>query len=197
MHTIRRRLQELHAEYGDKVDLWIHLGRSPWDFITCERLAFRQDFSSSWFSDESQKAYYLGRDNLKQNAQDLGPCPWTDVPIGLNTEMDVQSIVPEATKLLSKYHESPSSPKTLEICSHLEAGPLGCGFCFYESMANCFTAGRKRNVLFMHVPRHLEQDNLLQAKDAILAVIGASIASLIQRETTPPVDYLTHFGQFR
>ncbi|KAL9082779.1 MAG: hypothetical protein Q9159_006192 [Coniocarpon cinnabarinum] len=198
MGVIRKRLQELHVEHGGKVDLWVHLGRGPWEFVTCERLAFRQDFSSSWLNDEAQKAYYLGRDNVGQNAHDLGPCPWTEVPIGLNTEMDVGSIVPDAAKRLSEYCELSGSLKTpLEVRSHLEAGPGGCGFCFYESMANCFALGRRRNVLFVHMPRHTDAGSLSQARDAVLAVIGASIATLVRRQTAPPMDYKTHFGEFR
>ena len=196
--TIRQRIRELHDNHGSNVDLWIHLGRGPWNFVTCERLAFRQDFTSSWLDHEARAAYYLGRDNVGQNAHDLGHNPWTELPMGLDTEIDVSAVVTDANEALKRHHKAMGSDEPLlEVRSHLEAGAAGCGFCYYESMANCFAKGRKRDVLFMHVPRHTDQDNLERARDAVLAVVGASVRALIRRETTSTVDWKEHFGHYQ
>lgn len=197
--AIRKRTQELHAQHGRDVDLWIHLGRGPWTFVTCERLAFRQDFGSTWLGDGYQDGYFVYRDNAGETAHEIGPCPWTKVPMGLNSEIDVEAVVPDANASLKRHTETVSGADTpLEVRSHLEAGGAGCGFIFYESMANCFVAGRGRDVLFTHLPRNIDEKNLEKARDAVLAIIGASCAAIAHREDAPPdVDWKEKFGHFR
>jgi len=181
--TIRRTLKTLHEDYGNKVDLWIHLGRGPWDHVTCERRAYRQDFTSSWLTERAFEGYYLGPDNEKQSIADLGPCPWMNVPMGLNSEIDINTVVVSANaglKTAAQQHE---------------AGNAGCGFAFYESLANCFAMGRKRDILFVHVPRQETPAALEKGRDAVLAIVGASIASIIARARAPPADFKTEFGK--
>jgi pyroglutamyl-peptidase len=199
--TIRRTLKTLHEDYGNKVDLWIHLGRGPWDHVTCERRAYRQDFTSSWLTEQAYEGYYLGPDNEKQSVADLGPCPWMNVPMGLNSEIDINTVVVSANaglKTAAQQHEAgeESTAQTpLEVKSHVEAGNAGCGFAFYESLANCFAMGRKRDILFVHVPRQETPAALEKGRDAVLAIVGASIASIMTRARAPPADFKTEFSK--
>ena len=199
--NIRRTLKTLHGDHGNKVDLWVHLGRGPWDHVTCERRAYRQDFSSSWLTEQAYKGYYLGPDNEKQSASDLGPCPWMNVPMGLNSEIDINAVVVDANtrlKTAAEQHEAGeagTAPTPLEVKSHVEAGNGGCGFAFYESLANCFIADRKRDVLFVHVPRQEIPAALEKGRDAVLAIVGASIAAIIRRTSAPPADLRADFGK--
>lgn len=197
---IRHTLNNLHGDYGNKVDLWIHLGRGPWEHVTCERRAFRQDFSSSWLTEKAYEGYYTGPDNKKQSVPDYGPCPWMNVPMGLNSEIDINTVVIDANrglKTVAQQHGpgEGSTAEPLEVKSHVEAGNAGCGFTFYESMANCFTAGRKRDVLFLHVPQWVTPAALEKGRDAVLAIIGASISSIMRRAPTPPADWKKEFGK--
>ncbi|KAK4498843.1 hypothetical protein PRZ48_009353 [Zasmidium cellare] len=191
--TKRRRIKDLHDQYGATVDLWVHLGRGPWSFITCERRAFRQDFTSSWLGDDARKGYYLYRDNEKKTAKELGHCPWKEagVPIGLESEIDVNGVVEGSNGALKKMREDP-----LEVRSHVEAGDAGCGFTFYESMANCVVDGRRRHVLFCHVPRSTEEVEIQRATEAVLAIVGASVEYIVAREgSEQEVDWKQEFGR--
>ncbi|GAB7356761.1 hypothetical protein MBLNU459_g7659t1 [Dothideomycetes sp. NU459] len=117
----RDSIAKIHETYSGKVDLFVHLGRSPWSWITVERRAFSQEMSSSWLREENYKGYYVGRDHNGQRVQDLGPCPWKakGVPIGLDTELDVDAVVSDANAALDRHD---SGGEHLTVKSHLEAG---------------------------------------------------------------------------
>jgi hypothetical protein len=197
--AVRTAIQSLHAEHGGKVDLFIHLGRGPWEFVSCERFAFSQSMTCSWLSEpEAKEGYYTYRHNDGKTAEESGGDVWREkgVPMGLNSEVDVNHVVALANTALEQAAGG-GEGKTLEVRSHLEAGPAGCGYAFYESLANCWVAARKRDVLFCHVPRHTDQENLEKARDAVLAVIGASVAALMKRESEPAGDWKIAFGEQR
>lgn len=124
-----------------------------------------------------------------------------NVPMCLNSEIDINTVVVHAnTELMAvaQQHEAgeASTARTpLEVKSHVEAGSSGCGFAFYESLANCFAAARKRNNLFVHVPRQETPVALEKGRDAVLATIGASIASIVRSENAPPADFKIDFGK--
>ena len=176
MAVVRGRLKELHLEYGSKTDLWVHLGQWAMDFVACERRAFRQDFDSSWNHYMGDKHYYTYPDSDGRSVDDLGANPWLNAPMGLHSEVPIDETVSFANLALM-HGERP-----LKVASHFEAGAAGCGYTFYESMANCFVAGRQRNVIFVHIPSSVDVVSLEKAKDAVLAVIGAAIDALIKKK---------------
>ena len=175
MGFIRHRLKELHDEYGSSVTLWIHLGQWKMDFVSCERRAFRQDFISSWSHHMSDKHYYTLPDSAEKSVDDLGPNPWLAVPTGLHSEVPIDATVLAANSVLEK------DIMPLKVASHHEAGSAGCGYTFYESMANCFVAGRRRDVIFVHVPPDADAPSLEKARDAVLAIIGAAVHALVEQ----------------
>ncbi|CAF9910037.1 MAG: hypothetical protein GOMPHAMPRED_006933 [Gomphillus americanus] len=187
--TIRRRTKELHTELGSKVDLWIHLGQWAQDWVTCERRAFRQDFLSTWNLHNGDKHYYSSPDSLGKNIDDAGPNPWLDVPLGLHSEVPVDATVSGANEQLARHGEK-KGDQPLRVASHFEAGAHGCGLIFYESMANCYVQGRKRDVLFVHVPPGTDQDRLEKGKEAVLAIIGSAIAALVNRKLMTKEDFV-------
>lgn len=181
----RAAIKAMHEKHGTDVDLWIHLGRQSEDFYTCERRAFRQDFTCSWLGEPDQKGYYGRPDNVKQNVDDIGPNPWLAVPLGLNTEVHVTRTVAKADEVYKRSYGSTSNtanePQFLpDIRSHVEAASMACGFVFYESLAHCWVAGRKRHVLFCHVPREVDESSITRGTHAVLAIIGAAIADIIE-----------------
>ena len=115
-------------------------------------------------------------------------------------EIDINTVVVDANaglKTAAQQHEAgeaTTAQTPLEVKSHVEAGSAGCGFAFYESLANCFVAGQKRDILFVHVPRQETPAALEKGRDAVLAIIGASIASITKRVSAPPADFKTEFG---
>ena len=187
----RRRIRELHTELGSTVDLWIHLGQWGQDWVTCERRAYRQDFLSTWNQHNADKHYYSSPDGVGKTIDDAGPNPWLDVPVGLHSEVPIDATVSGANEQLAKYHkEKTGKDEPLKVASHFEAGAHGCGLAFYESMANCYVQGRKRDVLFVHVPPSTDQGALEKGKDAVLAVIGSAVAALIHRKPMTREDFI-------
>jgi pyroglutamyl-peptidase len=68
------------------VDLFIHLGEARgWNFVTVERVAYKQGMSSSWWGPNEEKQYYTMADNAGLTIKDVGPCPWDEVPMGLRS----------------------------------------------------------------------------------------------------------------
>jgi pyrrolidone-carboxylate peptidase len=124
-----------------------------------------------------------------------------NVPMGLNSEIDINTVVVDANAGLKaaaqqqEAGEASTAQTPLEVKSHVEAGSAGCGFAFYESLANCFAAGRKRDILFVHVPRQESPAALEKGRDAVLAIIGASITSIMRRESASPADFKIEFGK--
>lgn len=87
------------AKKRDPVDLFLHIGMADgWDFVSVERAAYKQGFSSTWWSMlESSLGYYMIPDNSGKTILDSGPCPWIGTPTGLSTSFEVDGLV-EAVK---------------------------------------------------------------------------------------------------
>lgn len=168
-----------------------------WDFVSVERRAFRQGFSSDWWGGGSSagsrkevKAYYTMPDNSGQTVQDAGACPWEDVPLGLGTEVDVDGVVEGANERLESLdrgeetqeeEEGKGRGKKVVVKPHHEAGSYCCGFLYYESLANRWVKGTRGQVMFCHVPGETDKKSLEGARDAIVAII-ASAAELLVKE---------------
>lgn len=174
-----------------KADLIVHLGMADgWDFISVERGAYKQGFSSGWWGPlESMMGYYMIPDNVGQTILNSGPCPWLTTPMGLQTSFDVDELVDKANLRL---HDDRSSifltntgnpgPVYLPIKAHAEAGSYCCGFIYYESLAHCWIRGRDPNVLFCHVPGYTDDASLLSGRDAVVAVIKEAVTQLVARK---------------
>jgi len=204
---IRDYCRRLHDDHGHLYDLFVHIGQaSGWDFVSIERLAFKQGMSSNWWTAREREAYYMIPDNAGKTVEDAGRCPWDGVPMALQTCLDVDKIAAGANSILetgyrfgepfssaaatdraiyqaaggdranSQAHLSP-----IKVKPHNEGGPYCCGFIHYESLANCYVQGRPGVVLFCHVPEQLDIESLQRARDAILAVIVSAVNELIQR----------------
>lgn len=170
--------------HPDAIDLYLHIGMANgMDYVTVERQAYRQDFSSTWWDRwqrPSGRLYYTSPDETGKTVDDAGPCPWFDakVPIGLAPDFDIDTIVGSAKKLLTAgvpFRRDKREP--IELKSHIEAGNYGCGFIYYESLANRFVQQKRKNVLFCHVPGELDKVSLEKARDAIVAVIVSTAAT--------------------
>lgn len=176
---MRAHIKELHDNPSTSdADLYVHLGRaSVFDYVSVERAAFRQDMTSNFWQGArpgTSREYYSYPASDGKNVNDIGPCPWTDLgaPLGLSPAVDTMTVVENATEILSANKEVTS--KRLTIKEHFEAGYFGCGFVFYESMANRDVKGKEINVLFCHVPGSTEKEELERARDAVVAVIVAA-----------------------
>ncbi|KAK8043077.1 hypothetical protein PG994_013560 [Apiospora phragmitis] len=196
--------------------LFVHLGeaRGLWDHhVTIERCAFKQGMTSDFWgavggAPRGDRKYYTVPDAVGEVVDDLGPCPWgADVPVGLRTALDVDAVADKARGILRMCSQFSSNSSRggggggnraaeaeedrdngpLGILPHLEAGFYGCGFIYYESLANCYVKqqqleGRynKPNVLFCHVPGKEDARSLVRARDAVLAVIVAAVDEVLR-----------------
>lgn len=196
---------DVNDEGGSKALLVVHLGeaRGLWDHhITVERSAFKQGMTTNFWDavgvPKNQK-YYSMPDAVGETVDDLGPCPWgADVPVGLQTAVDVNAVVEKARGVLracsqfgrhqrvnqeaddekKEYYDN----KPLEIRPHMEAGFYACGFLYYESLAHCYVRGLRRpDVLFCHVPGKEDARSLGRALDAVLAVIVGAVDEVLLR----------------
>ena len=200
---MRSAFKEIYAQYGAQIDLWIHLGRmgQP-SCYTCERRAYSQDFTSSWGT--SSGGYYKNPGNDNRTAHDIGPNPWAakNVPLGLDADFDICRVVADADKAFKKHfqsrHADDSEPVAVPyIRSHVDAGDVGCGFAFYEMLANYWVAGKQAHALFCHVPPPVDRASIETGRDVILAVVGACIANIIAEAKKPPRTSGPTARQFR
>lgn len=162
-----------------------------WDYVSIERRAYKQGFSSTFWGKREEKAYYMLEDVAGKTVLDAPPCPWSDVPMGLSTDLDVDAIVAAANKRLQSPAESaqtsdpskgkPANPH-LQIKPHHEPGSYCCGFMYYESLANRFVNGTKGYVLFCHVPGDTNDASLEKAKESILAIVGGAVEEILRSE---------------
>lgn len=106
---IRTYAARLHARHTSDVDLFLHLGMAGgWDFVSVERRAYKQGFSSSWGGGRrggggaAQSTYYMLPDAKGETVLDAPVCPWGDeVPIGLAPDLDIDAIVESARRMLA------------------------------------------------------------------------------------------------
>ncbi|CAF9915353.1 MAG: hypothetical protein GOMPHAMPRED_000715 [Gomphillus americanus] len=159
---MRSAFKDIYEQYGDQMDLSIHLGR-------------------------------MGNQlNDNRTAHDIGPNPWAakNVPLGLDADFDVCRVVADADKAFKEHfrskHAGDSGPVVPYIRSHVDAGDVGCGFAFYEMLANYWVAGKQAHALFCHVPPPVDRASVETGRDAILAIIGACIANIIAEGKKPP-----------
>jgi len=142
---------------------------------------------------------------------DGGLDPWAakGVPTGLCTALNVDAVVAyalEARKLrgleavgvkeiLRPTPEHPQSTDSgseaeqntrgigeIQMVAHHEPGPYLCGFIYYESLANCYVQKKPANVLFCHVPRVLEPEEVKKGAEAVECIIIGAVQHLLDRE---------------
>ncbi|THY22566.1 peptidase C15, pyroglutamyl peptidase I-like protein [Aureobasidium pullulans] len=83
---IRDYVSGLHDTHGNNVDLILHMGMADgWNFISCERRAYKQTFTSCWGAAGrilGLGRYYRIKDFAGETVDDAGECPWgEDVPM--------------------------------------------------------------------------------------------------------------------
>ncbi|THW06873.1 peptidase C15, pyroglutamyl peptidase I-like protein [Aureobasidium pullulans] len=175
---IRDYVSGLHDTHGNNVDLILHMGMADgWNFISCERRAYKQTFTSCWGAAGrilGLGRYYRIKDFAGETVDDAGDCPWgEDVPMGLCTGFDVDLLVEDAGKTLKESFGR-------DVRGHEDGGTYCCGFIYYESLANKFTKGTSAEVLFCHVPGDLDQFSLKAGANSICAIIGAAASQILE-----------------
>ena len=149
----------------------------------------------TWLGETAEKqGYYLNPDNKSEYVRDM-EFPWKEVPMGLQTEVPVSETVQGANAALEKLNAK-GIGKCLEVKPHMEPGHIGCGYTYYESMANCYVQGRRRNVLFCHVPEGVDEASIELSHNALLAVIGTAIHAMNEVEKNGgPKDFKVAFAK--
>lgn len=112
-------------------------------------------------------------------------CYMRHLEVRLN--QDTTDISPHQSRLNITTHK----PSHLNITTHHEAGPYLCGFIYYESLAQCYTRQKRADVLFCHVPAMLGEDEVIEGRDAVVAVVEGGVRWLIEqkeREACERVD---------
>ncbi|ROW14831.1 hypothetical protein VPNG_03674 [Cytospora leucostoma] len=180
---IRSFVQRLYDEFTDPgtgvctLDAVVHLGMADgFRAYTVEERAFNQRMSSNWWSDQlgQNTRYYLIPDDAGRTVEDItedeGKDLWRDAPTGLAAEVDVSRVANDAVRAVNSLGEE---KKVVSIVPHFEAGPFGCGFIYYESLATCRKRKLGTKVVFSHVPSWKDEPSLQRGAEAICAIIGA------------------------
>ncbi|KAK9775644.1 hypothetical protein SCAR479_07751 [Seiridium cardinale] len=193
---VRDFCKELHDKHTDDVDLFIHLGEARgWDWLTIERVAYKQGMSSTWWQPGERKDYYTIPDDAGLTIDDIGPCPWDGVPIGLHSQLDVEKIADSASAILKTLETATQDSGTpIQIKLHNEGGPFLCGFISYESLANRYVRQLRPNVLFCHMPGEADAKSLARAGNGILA-IAVSAANEVLRQRKQGSVFLNSNGK--
>jgi pyroglutamyl-peptidase len=167
-------------EYAETVDAVIHLGQAVgFEFYTVEERAFNEKFTSTWGgATEEMEGYYLTPDGVGKTVRDIGVHEgrgmWDDVPMGLATRVDVPTIIDDVMGTINSEDVREGEKKmVLKVVPHFEAGPYGCGYTFYESLATCWKRKLDNKVLFCHVPGWADEERLKRGADVVCAIIGA------------------------
>jgi hypothetical protein len=142
---------------------------------------------------------------------DGGLDPWAaqGVPIGLCTALNVDGVLAyalearrlrnlEAVELEEFLQPTPQASQStvtdrevqlgiagtqeIQIFAHHEPGPYLCGFIYYESLANCYVQKKRADVLFCHVPRVLEPEEVKKGAEAVECIIIGAVKHLLDRE---------------
>ncbi|KAK6074449.1 pyroglutamyl peptidase [Seiridium cupressi] len=168
---VRDFCKELHDKHADDVDLFIHLGEARgWDWLTIERVAYKQG------------------NNAGLTIDDIGPCPWDGVPIGLHSQLDVEKIADSASAILESLETATQDSGTpIQIKLHNEGGPFLCGFISYESLANRYVRQLRPNVLFCHMPGEADAKSLARAGNGILAIAVSAVNEVLHQRKQAPV----------
>ncbi|KAH6661175.1 hypothetical protein BKA67DRAFT_654309 [Truncatella angustata] len=203
---VREFCKDLHTKHAEDVDLFIHLGEARgWDWLTIERVAYKQGMSSTWWGPYyGPQEYYLWKDDKDLTVKDIGPCPWDGVPMGLQSFLNPDRVADGANTILKTLYQfgkpgasvatvgneddnvpMPKADATeaslpINIKPHDEGGPMMCGFINYESLANRYVRKLKPNVLFCHIPGEADAKNLKRTGDGILAIVVAAAAEVLR-----------------
>lgn len=202
---VRQYVHDLHnpASHGGSdtptPDLMIHLGQGP-PVIWIERFAFSQAMRSNFWVDYGYKEeYYRIPDNIGETIDDVdgGLDPWAakGVPTGLCSALNVDAVLANALKArklrgpgaaeleeILQPAQDNASIEEIQMVAHHEPGPYICGFIYYESLANCYVQKKPANVLFCHVPRVLEPEEVKKGAEAVECIIIGAVKHLLDRE---------------
>ncbi|KUI70458.1 hypothetical protein VM1G_06002 [Cytospora mali] len=179
---IRSFIQGLYDEFtaGETgkcaLDVVVHLGMADgFKSYTVEERAFNEKMSSDWWEAMlgQDTKYYRFIDDAGRTVEDItegeGRDLWADEPTGLAANFKVAEVVKDAGLAVNSMGEK----KQVSIVPHFEAGPMGCGFILYESLATCRRRKLGTKVVFSHLPSWKDVPNLQRGADAICAIIGA------------------------
>ncbi|KAG8169810.1 hypothetical protein KVR01_000555 [Diaporthe batatas] len=116
-----------------KIDYVLHIGMaSSKKQYVLERLGHRDDYT---IPDLDQRL-----PNQNSSSDDY---PWHDIPAQLVTDLDVADIKRRWESYL---------PDNLTLKSSEDAGHFLCDYIYFNSLATCHRAEKRKTVLFMHVP---------------------------------------------
>lgn len=171
---IRSFIQDLYDEYGDSLDVIIHLGMADgWEFYSLEERAFHADFKCNWWGPiEEAAGYYRIPDDVGETVEDIkkGRDLWKDSPQGIATALYLPVIASEVMRVVN----NPDGNKLkVSVVPHFDPGSYGCGFIYYESLATCLKRRLNTKVLFVHVPGWKEPERLMRGRDVVCAIVGS------------------------
>jgi pyroglutamyl-peptidase len=62
-----------------------------------------------------------------------------------------------------------------------DAGRYLCDFIYFSSLAHLYKTGRRRNVLFLHVPSDASEHSIEVGRELVLQLVRAMVESEVER----------------
>jgi pyroglutamyl-peptidase len=177
---VRKYCKELWKNYGNSVDLILHLGMADgWEWYTIERSAWKEgtvkgvDYGNG--KEGEPVEYYILPDDIGQTYKNIpGPCPWTEkVPNQLlaGPGVDIDQVAKDVQQVLN-LQLGKRGEKFVEVRLHSDGGNYLCGFISYESFAQAFVNKYSAKAIFCHVPGWRDAKRLGIGRDFVCSLIG-------------------------
>ncbi|KAL2255478.1 hypothetical protein VTK26DRAFT_3268 [Humicola hyalothermophila] len=148
------------------IDFAIHIGMAgPRHFYSVERRGHRDDYALPDVDGEHLC-------DSERRAREGPDWVWEGVPAELLTAFDLDDVARRWRGFC---------PKHMDLRISEDAGHYLCDFIYFSSLAHLYKAGRKRKVLFLHVPSDASEQSVALGRELLLQLIRSVVESEIAR----------------
>ncbi|KAL1837926.1 hypothetical protein VTJ49DRAFT_3246 [Mycothermus thermophilus] len=179
---------EKEEDKRPQIDLALHIGMAgPRLFYSIERRGHRegykmQDVDGEYLSDRPEEEEEEDDDLPEEEDGERGGEEegerrkkrwiWAGLPKELLSDLDVEDV-------LRRWRGH--SPKHMDLRISEDAGRYLCDFIYFSSLAHLYKAGRRRSVLFLHVPSDASEHSVAVGRELVLQLVRAMVESEVER----------------
>ncbi|KAI1328285.1 putative pyroglutamyl peptidase type I [Xylariaceae sp. FL0255] len=153
-------------QYG--MDYCVHIGMAgPQLVYSLERQGHRDGYAQKDVDGELL-------DDEKRHAEEGEDWIWHGVPKTLLTDLDVGDV---HKRWVAR------SPCTSNLRVSEDAGRYLCDFIYMSSLAHLWKQQRRRNVVFLHVPLHSDEQSITRGVELVLNLIRSLVESELEKKS--------------
>ncbi|KAI2635181.1 putative pyroglutamyl peptidase type I [Xylaria nigripes] len=152
---------------GRGIDYAVHIGMAgPQLVYSIERRGHRDGYGS-----KDVDGALL--EDEKRHAEEGERWIWHGLPSELLSDLDVDDVHRRWVEL---------SPPNLGLRVSEDAGHYLCDFIYYSSLAHLWKQQRPKNVVFLHVPLHSDEESIVRGVELALTLIRSIVESELERK---------------